>query len=777
LRIRRLLKFLFLGSLSALATLLLALTCVLKWPTLVVNEKTLGWIAQLAQKRGIELTWANSHLSIESLTFFEKRLTLRASDLCLRFTDNTFATCFNEVSLTAALSFRGFPKLKEAGPIRLLGGTLSVRPSPGPSEGSPGIAIPDWLKAGKLAPIAIEVQRLDLDLGETRIFGKTTLLGTPTVRKGRDGMTWSLSTDARVHSGDKKYQGEGSLVVNSLNSQWEGPWDGRIRVNGKLGKREVLNISGTATQREKSAVFNLAAHSKIQGMEFSANLNGEGQKNRVAGKLQGSAKGLIKEISQIRLEGCEFTLAQDGNSARGNLHLRCPIAVLPSLPTVPHGGPPLDFIKLAKVEIQADLNTPFPPSAAEAWRGTVRANLTDVKNAMFQGTGGAEVTMAGDLSHLPESLHLHSKINLSVHLGKFESVVALCARYPAWSVPEPLNSLKGTIELAVNGEGEIPWELRVFPLTVTTRLKSATQKLDLDAKAELKLEERKNGWTAHLGSKIVLSDVRLVLPYLNLEAPPRFFPDSRLALAKPPQLKTESNFIFRYDILVETPNGHPARLVSNLAKRPVPIAVRVAVKSDTPSEIMLRVDSFPVEVFRRQAQVQFFQATTTSNRKDLNLKGSIQVNYTDYTIHIVLGGTAATPDIQLTSSPPLNKNEIISVLLFGKRLEELESTQTESVGSAKAAVTDGAVSLASMYILASTPVESVGYNPDTQMFSAKVRLADGTSLNVGSDFGNESRVGIRQRLGPNWSINTYLLNPFDSLHRSLNAFLEWNRRY
>lgn len=71
------------------------------------------------------------------------------------------------------------------------------------------------------------------------------------------------------------------------------------------------------------------------------------------------------------------------------------------------------------------------------------------------------------------------------------------------------------------------------------------------------------------------------------------------------------------------------------------------------------------------------------------------------------------------------------MLLFGRKLDALDAGQAASVGSTGAAVADGAVTLASMYLLASTPVESVGYNPVTRVSTAKIRLADGTSLNVG----------------------------------------------
>jgi hypothetical protein len=760
-------------ALILVATLLLGLTCVLKWPSLIFNDRTLGWVANYARAKGISLSWTQWHLSIESLTFFEKHLTLEATDLCVGLTDQTLHNCFHEVTVNATLSFLGLPKLIEAGPVRLLGGTLDVRSGSQSSSEASAIAIPEWLRKARLRPIFIDIEKLSLVLGDTLIRGRASLTGTADHRSA----TWSLSTDSEVRSQGTLFGGRGSVTLTSTRSIWDGPWEGHLDVRGKGGKHDVVSVTASAKEHGEVALFRMVGKAKIQGKEGSWAIEGQSDANNVKAHIDGKARGIKKEITEVQINRCEVTLKKTQPSPQANLSMNCPIHVSTSLPSLPHGGPSMDFIRIFDLALKADLNSHFPPSLSAPLNGNVKVDLLPIKNDLLEGSGGVEFAVKGDLSRPPESLHLQTELKANVHLPKFESLVNLFARYPAWSIPEPINSLKGSVDVAVTGQGDLPWEMRVFPITATTRLKSPTQQVNLDSKGELKLTESKGQWTVHLGSRISLSDVRLVLPYLELDVPPRFLPDPRLSLPRAKKETAEGAVIFTYDLLVESPPAHPITLVSNLAKRPIPISVRIAVKSDTPAEITVRLDSFPVEVFRRQALVESFQVTTAPNRKDLNIKGSLRVSYTDYTIHIQLSGTAANPDIQMTSSPPLNKNEILSVLLFGKRLQELESTETESIGSAKAAITDGAVSLASMYLLASTPVESVGYNPNTQMFTAKVRLADGTSLNIGSDFGNQSRLGVRQRLGPNWSINTYLLNPFDSLHRTLNAFLEWNRRY
>ena len=191
----------------------------------------------------------------------------------------------------------------------------------------------------------------------------------------------------------------------------------------------------------------------------------------------------------------------------------------------------------------------------------------------------------------------------------------------------------------------------------------------------------------------------------------------------------------------------------------------------------VRISSFPVELFRRKATIQNIDLQMKADPRKSEVNGNIQVVYTDYTVHIFILGLIDQPQLRFTSEPPLPQDQVLSVLLFGKTMDNLSSDQASSVGSARAAVANSAVSLASMYLLASTPIESIGYDPVSNTFTAKVRLANGTSLSVGGNMSQLNQIGIRKQLGPNWTITTYLQNPLDPVQRTLTAFLEWTKGY
>jgi hypothetical protein len=265
------------------------------------------------------------------------------------------------------------------------------------------------------------------------------------------------------------------------------------------------------------------------------------------------------------------------------------------------------------------------------------------------------------------------------------------------------------------------------------------------------------------------------LPQFGLKGPPAVIPDSRFkksVFAKTLKKQTPLN----YRIHVTTVEKNPIHLISNLSKEQVPISLDLVVSSAEPLEGSLQINEFTAELFRRKAAVKYFKLKISAVNPEL-INGLIIIKHTDYTIKILIGGTFEEPTVVFESNPPVPQNQIVSILLFGRKLDESDSGQASSVSNTQAAVTDKALALSSMYVLASTPIESVGYDSQSQTFTAKVHLAEGTSFNVGADDSGVNQVGINRHLGGPWFIYTYVKNPSASQERSSAAFLEWVKRY
>jgi translocation and assembly module TamB len=241
---------------------------------------------------------------------------------------------------------------------------------------------------------------------------------------------------------------------------------------------------------------------------------------------------------------------------------------------------------------------------------------------------------------------------------------------------------------------------------------------------------------------------------------------------------------FTYDIKIHTANKlHPVKLLTPQMITPIPVGIDLLLSSQNPLKGQIEVLRFPIELFRRQVTFDHLTlklaTSSPDNSRDTSLDGRIQVPYPDYTISILVLGTADKPQLKFMSDPPLPDDQIISVLIFGQSLDALSQDQQQSVGNSQAALRKGVFSLFSLYYLSSMNIESVDYDPDTHTASMRYHLAEGASLNVSEGIGGgQPSVAIRKRLGKNFAITTTLNSPSEQRsQRTVSSFLEWAYQY
>ena len=122
----------------------------------------------------------------------------------------------------------------------------------------------------------------------------------------------------------------------------------------------------------------------------------------------------------------------------------------------------------------------------------------------------------------------------------------------------------------------------------------------------------------------------------------------------------------------------------------------------------------------------------------------------------------------------MSQADIVAMLLFGKSPEQLDSDQQSSAANAQTAAANSAFGLASLYLLASTPVEYVGYDPASRTYTVKFRLPGGATLQMGSD--DQSRgVQLRKRISSHLAVQTELTST-QTQGDIVTTLLEWYGR-
>ena len=724
--------------------------------------------------------------------------------------------CFAKVQgeVTAALR-GGILSLAQVGPLEALGGELRIKrdavPKPAAATSSSfnlgdalsptSSLVPAWLQSAHLAPVRVELGPIDLVQDDRHIIGGVTLEGQPI----GDRAQWRLDVNGKGDGKGPLHTAVADVRLTSGQGHFSGPW--RLQAQGLATLNEGGEVVVKATTRNLApgvVEFHLQTATKKEEQRAVADLAGTLNERGVSAELAGSLVGVVPNVQRLTLDACRINLGwHHAWPDQGQLDLGCGVGIL--LERLPHQDEvPLDWPSSIKLQLSAAVSTPLPPSTAGAVQGALHLDLVPITTREFTAASNTALTVSGDLSALPHSLHMYVDSTTDLNIPDFGALVKSLGA-SKYAVPAPLNALRGNIWTQVRGSGDLGNGGIEVPLTLGSRLKSGeagkddVQHLDTNIVGMLHLDPLGDAVAPQLEVKAELSDVQLALPRITLAdgAAPQLFPDKRMRSSKAARAEAVSRGVlenqhpdilvgppapaareaFKYQVEVTSPRTNPVHLVSNLAKAPIPIAVAVTAGSDTAPRGHALVREFPLNLFRRQAYVDRFDLEFLSPQAAPTIDGKLRVEYTDYTITILILGTLKAPQVVLSSQPPRPQNQLIAVLLFGKEMNELDDDQLKSVDNFGGAAADGALSLASMYLLASTPVQSVGYNPQSHAFTAKITIGKGTSVNIGSDLGDYQKLGVQKRLARDWSVETYIERNTDADSDAVTALLEWSRRF
>lgn len=574
----------------------------------------------------------------------------------------------------------------------------------------------------------------------------------------------------------------GNLILEGISYQTKElqvPNKGNFKVLGKakLPDQSEVNLDADLEVKQKDLQLKKISYQALvqytqKKSKLNAELYGKFGWNLFQAHFSVLAQNWLTKIPRAELKNCDLSITRKDGHKEARLQFQCPANLRVPIPPEPFKS--LRFPTTVGITVKTDFQmSSFIPSGDTRIEGPLDVILDPILSPIISGEGQARVHLAGILQDFPENWKTDTDLQMKMNISHFEKLVRQLEN-SAWSIPAPAHVLHGPFALTLEGKTHL--NSGRFPIQVKSELSSKDQRVYLDGLGNFNLKVEKKKIQPDLDFELILSQIQLQLPYLNFANPPRLIPDERIRKKEP---KVESASLpFRYRIRIHTPGDRPAIILSNLAKAPIPVHVDLTLTDSEPLKGKIKLDSFPMEFFKRDASIQYLTLNLTSPSRDSPLDGLIQVKYVDYTLYVKLMNTLDKPVMKLISDPPLPENQLYSALLFGRPLGDLDPEQSAAVMDTKVAVTDGAIGLISLFALASTPIQSVGYDPSTKVFSAKVRLAEGTSLNVGTstEHFKSSKVGIRKRLNRFWSVETDVTHSAET-GQTASAYLEWSHRY
>lgn len=773
------------GLIFFLATVLVAsLVTVWFYPSLIINEDNIKKALTYAPAE-LQVKWQKLNVEFENLRWNEKRVTVNSTDLCVDYKP-LLSTCVPEINIDISFAIEGFkPVLTNLGEVSLHVSHLDLELPEKTEPQEPASLLPDLrLPAfSSLFPRVLDLKKLgtlNITLDQFRLLSKEK---PPLQAKARlqrtnpapsEQVDFSITAEAsQENSFAALLSAQGVLTPQSLTVQGQ--------TYAEVGTFKIQ----TPLQLSWADVLTLKAQP-----EFQVKVQKLTEKFRPQMALTWSQTRLELHAGPVRSK----KIWLGGELGLSDCYVVSDLHAEKGFPS------------------QAKLNcvlTAKPRKKIQNLRA-VETRLTAAVNLRSQGTGSNEIlTVSGSAGLEGETAFITGKLStegeaefkdLSTEPRLTKAVFDLAANlkipdFAVWkdlfektpyAIPAPLHVLKG--EVLVQAEAQLP-DLK-SPLTATaqvqTRLASKTQKLWTKTEATVTTTGAIPKLTGiNVKVQSILEDILLEAPPLRLEPPPQALPDKRFVLkaepikplqaqASEPSLKDRLPFTLTWSVDVKT--AKPIQISSSLLQQNIPVAVDLHLEDNGLMKGSVAVQSFPFEIFRKKAVVKNVDLIFHANSRVPELSGQINYANPEVDIRILLLGSVEKPRIEFESDPPLNRQQIVSVLLFNKSLDELNEEEVNSTASMSRAMSDGAFGLFSLLFLSSTPIQSVSYNPVTKSYTARVRLDDSTTLSMGSDFSEERQFTVRRRLGGPWSIRTELRQT-DERPDVVLTLLEWLKRF
>ncbi len=732
-------------------------------PDLVVNETNIQRALSYL-KPNLQASWDRLTVKITPHHWNGKHVQLDSKNLCVKW-KTLVDTCIEDINFDFSFSLASFfPELVELNSVNVSSSFLTVdlpkNDKPKKPTQVPRLSLPSFKSVfpQKIPFEKIGILNFKIDEFKLKMAGDDPYEGTLSASKKTQGNEGFL-----IVAQSKISKGKG--FSTEVETSWSIPQDKtRLEMNGQLkvglGTTQFstpLNLQWQ-DELELTALPNLKTPTIVVKTPLSLQANAEQWSLRLGEiKLQN-----LWSRAALHLENCSlFAKTPQPSGHLQNLSSGCDVRIVPRNWR--------EKLGLLLVHVQA--NVPIDYQGSDTAHGV------------------AQVTASGDHPLLDGKVNLTSEFFLNLADFSFNKPPTLAAssdlaipEYEKWvklfsgtsiAIPAPVNTLKGKISLHLQTEQFEKGDETIVQANLATELSDFRQRLRTLNVAKIILKgPALKPHAVDLDLDLNLKEIRLEAPPLRLTTLPQLMPDKRFISES--KITKKSTLPITWRVYVH--NENPILVDSNLFKSAIPLSVNLKAAYDGQPDGNVQVLSMPVEIFGKKAQVENIKISYLKDSRTSGLNGSVLYQTPEVKIHIQFLGTTERPRVELISEPPLTRQQILSVLLYNKSLDELSEEEANTAGNMSKAFSDGAFGLFSLVFLSSTPIQSVSYDPTTGAYSARVKVDDGTTLAVSSDFEQSRQYTLRRRLGGPWAIRTELREQ-ENEPDVVVTLLEWFKRF
>jgi hypothetical protein len=730
---------------------------------ILTSERVSGWVAPLVRfERDPKAAFPNAPLVSLEITpdgFWRRTIAIRLAPGCYALasepkggTEACLTTA--DLSFSIRVSKRTYLKLTALEHLeirisrgRFVAGKTAIPEAKTEAPGT-GFGYLHYLDRGfTWGPIAIKVDQFEIPSAKLEVAAAIE----------------SAEVDHRGLKSSPKL----AVSVHADNPEWNASVDGEI-----FQKGDILNVP------KASVAFRTKAK---KGENDTLRLAGEVAGTYVlsSGDLDGDFSVIWRaptpEIESLKAEDGKIRMRENELSAHTTLKAllqgKTPLGRLPIL-TVDVGAAVHPAEKSGSRPIDIDLKIDAYEFAG------IRAH-SDLSVSLVPSKGANEIR--------------YRKGELRVETPDFAKTIALLSK-TSWAIPTPFNVFRGPMVFHTEPFRETE-DRTTIPAVFSTDLTSTEQTFNTETKFEIDIA-KKDFAILRLKIDALLKKMQFRLPdYEPLAPVPSLARDSRIIRYVKPKTYVKGQPDPKTKLVpAPKPSGAPF-------KKPTGFPVLVSVKGGPGSIALLNRFFDPVLLagidlstdsdsgalagsvtLSTPFRIHYLNRAINLERLDLKFRPAVEtvavisMDRSGYHISATLHQGDGKTQVSLSSSPPLQDDEIVSLLLYGMPKNSISSEQSRSVGSAQAAMGSEALGIFSFWAFASTPIESVLYDPATQTYSAVVSLPGGVTASIGSSWENERQLALSKSLGRNWAVSTEIIKDASGVDRG-GTLLRWRKSY
>lgn len=714
--------------------------CLFLWkPTLLVNKDTL----QLANEKlfsDLQVDWQKINIDVNSVGLLKKNINLSGNDFCIHYEKNQI--CLKKLILVAEINLENFSLLKI---YKLVVEDEKIRIHLPESDGkSSPLSIANLLQTINSVKDMISSyfpNVINIVLSNTEIMMPEALK----IRANMDEERWKL--DLKMHNL--------SLVMDSRFDRDKLLLDGPLNIKSKslsvitdtaLTLKTPIEVSSQVKIRQNlDKVYthpdiNFDLYAKLTKEDFSL-------------KLKESEVNFKKYVQTIDIGACTFRLPLESKWIDS---------------TCPNIGLQFSTKELGKVNIKNKRNEIFKISLSA--KAQIRETLDLEKENVRLAYLWVE---AKEFSHPLIKLSLQSefelttkgkgigfipqKLNWTLDVPNFQKLVTEL-RGSLLAIPAPLSTMEGRAQFSSDELIKEDASSYIIPFQGKLSLNGEHNKLDLTVNGKYAHQLNKSG-KSHLDLNLKIDKLHIFLPPVDpIRGIPNFTKDERIQKNIEPYKKTKKDSGLSYNIKVTTSTAEAIRVYYYLFDPYMALNLNATLKEGQMSfKLSNGSHKFVIEYLRREVTVEHLHLSSGTDSEKLPLDIMLLYQTSDYDLYLNIVGTLDNPRVLLSSQPRLPREDIISLLLYNRKSDQITSFQKESVGGTDAALADRTLGLFSIWAFASTPIESVTYNPSTRLYSAQVALPGNVHLNIGTNWESVNNLSFRKRISDTWVLVTSYL--------------------